>query len=231
VPLVSKVCGVSMVQIATDAITGELTGRPSPVAGLPEATYAFYGVKEAVMPFSMFPEVDPVLGPEMRSTGEVLGLAPTFGEAYFKSQEATGTPLPTSGCVLMSVSDRNKDEAVGVAREFVDAGMAIMATKGTAQFLAEHSIPCTVIFKQREGRPNITDAIANGQVQLVINTPSADVGSTTDGSDIRRAAIRAHIPYMTTMAAAHASAVGIANVCSGVDSGVNALQDIHAAIK
>ena len=231
VPLVSKVCGVSMVQIATDAITSELTGRPSPVAGLPEATYAFYGVKEAVMPFSMFPEVDPVLGPEMRSTGEVLGLAPTFGEAYFKSQEATGTPLPTSGCVLMSVSDRNKDEAVGVAREFVDAGMEIMATKGTAQFLAEHSIPCTVIFKQREGRPNITDAIANGQVQLVINTPSADAGSTTDGSDIRRAAIRAHIPYMTTMAAAHASAVGIANVCSGVDSGVNALQDIHAAIK
>ena len=230
VPLVSKVCGIQMVQIATDAITGELTGRTSPVAGLKEATYKFYGVKEAVLPFSMFPEVDPVLGPEMRSTGEVLGLAPTFGEAYFKAQEATGSLLPTSGTVFMSVSDRNKDELPEIGREFVNAGLSIMATRGTAAALADAGVPCTVIFKQREGRPNITDAIANGQIDLVVNTPTGDPHSVTDGSDIRRAAIRAHIPYMTTMAAAHASAVGIGVKTAGEDSGVHALQDIHASI-
>ena len=231
VPLVSKVCGIQMVQIATDAIMGELTGRPSPVAGLKEAKYAFYGVKEAVLPFSMFPEVDPILGPEMRSTGEVLGLAPTFGEAFFKSQEAIGSTLPTEGTVFMSVSDQNKDEMIDIAREFVDAGLSIMATRGTAAFLAENGIPCTVIFKQREGRPNVTDAIANGQIQLVVNTPKGEVHSESDGSQIRKAAISAHIPYVTTMAAAHASAVGIKAKVDGTDSGVNALQDIHAAIK
>ena len=231
VPLVSKVCGIQMVQIATDAIMGELTGRPSPVAGLAEAKYKFYGVKEAVLPFSMFPEVDPILGPEMRSTGEVLGLAPTFGEAFFKSQEAIGSTLPTTGTVFMSVSNQNKDEMVNIAREFVDAGLSITATRGTAAYLAENGIPCTVIFKQREGRPNITDAIANGQIQLVVNTPKGDTHSETDGSQIRKAAISAHIPYVTTMAAAHASAVGIAAKVAGTDSGVNALQDIHAAIR
>ena len=231
VPLVSKVCGIQMVQIATDAIMGELTGRPSPVADLAEAKYKFYGVKEAVLPFSMFPEVDPILGPEMRSTGEVLGLAPTFGEAFFKSQEAIGSTLPTSGTVFMSVSDANKDELKSIAREFVEAGLSITATRGTAAFLAENGIPCTVIFKQREGRPNITDAIANGQIQLVVNTPKGEVHSETDGSQIRKAAISAHIPYVTTMAAAHASAVGIRAKLAGTDSGVNALQDIHSAIK
>ena len=230
VPLVSKVCGIQMVQLATDAIMGEITGRPSPVEGLKEATYKFYGVKEAVLPFNMFPEVDPILGPEMRSTGEVLGLAPTFGEAFFKSQEAIGSTLPTKGTVFMSVSDQNKDELVDIAREYVDAGLSIMATRGTAAFLAEHDIPCTVIFKQREGRPNITDAIANGQIDLVVNTPKGDTHSETDGSAIRRAAIRAHIPYVTTIAAAHASAVGIAAKVAGTDSGVNALQDIHDSI-
>ncbi len=230
VPLVSKVCGIQMVQLATDAIMGEITGRPSPVEGLKEATYKFYGVKEAVLPFNMFPEVDPILGPEMRSTGEVLGLAPTFGEAFFKSQEAIGSTLPTKGTVFMSVSDQNKDELVDIAREYVDAGLSIMATRGTAAFLAENGIPCTVIFKQREGRPNITDAIANGQIDLVVNTPKGDTHSETDGSAIRRAAIRAHIPYVTTIAAAHASAVGIAAKVAGTDSGVNALQDIHDSI-
>ena len=231
VPLVSKVCGIQMVQIATDAITGELTGRPSPVAGLKEARYKFYGVKEAVLPFKMFPEVDPILGPEMRSTGEVLGLAPTFGEAFFKSQEAIGGPLPTSGTVFMSVSDANKDEMISIAQEFVDAGLSIMATRGTAAFLAEHDIPSTVIFKQREGRPNITDAIKNGQIDLVVNTPQGDGGSATDGSYIRKESIRAHIPFMTTMAAARAAALGVKTMRSIEGSGVNALQDIHAQIK
>ena len=231
VPLVSKVCGIQMVQIATDAITGELTGRPSPVAGLKEASYAFYGVKEAVLPFSMFPEVDPILGPEMRSTGEVLGLAPTFGEAFVKSQEATGMPLANAGNVLMSISDKTKDELVEVAQMYIDAGFQIIATRGTAAFLAEHDIPATVVFKQREGRPNITDAIKNGQIDLIVNTPQGDGGSATDGSYIRKESIRAHIPFMTTMAAAKAAAIGVKTMRSTEGSGVNALQDIHAMIK
>ncbi len=231
VPLVSKVCGINMVQIATGAITGELTGLPSPVAQLKEARYAFYGVKEAVLPFSMFPEVDPILGPEMRSTGEVLGLAPTFGEAFVKSQEATGMPLANAGNVLMSIADRNKDELAEVAQMYVDAGFQIIATRGTAAFLAEHGIPSTVIFKQREGRPNITDAIKNGQIDLIVNTPQGDGASNTDGSYIRKEAIRAHIPFMTTMAAARAAALGVATMRSIDGSGVNALQDIHAMIK
>ena len=231
VPLVSKVCGIQMVQIATDAITGELTGRPSPVADLKEASYAFYGVKEAVLPFSMFPEVDPILGPEMRSTGEVLGLAPTFGEAFVKSQEATGMPLANAGNVLMSVADKNKDELAEVAQRYIDAGFQIIATRGTAAFLAEHDIPATVIFKQREGRPNITDAIKNGQIDLIVNTPQGDGASNTDGSYIRKESIRAHIPFMTTMAAARAAAIGVATMRKHESSGVNALQDIHAQIK
>ena len=231
VPLVSKVCGIQMVQVATDAITGELTGRPSPVVELKEAKYAFYGVKEAVLPFSMFPEVDPILGPEMRSTGEVLGLAPTFGEAFVKSQEATGMPLANAGNVLMSVADKNKDELAEVAQRYVDAGFQIIATRGTAAFLAEHDIPATVIFKQREGRPNITDAIKNGQIDLIVNTPQGDGASNTDGSYIRKESIRAHIPFMTTMAAARAAAIGVSTMRKHESAGVNALQDIHAMIK
>jgi carbamoyl-phosphate synthase large subunit len=220
-----------MVQIATDAITGELTGRPSPVADLKEASYAFYGVKEAVLPFSMFPEVDPILGPEMRSTGEVLGLAPTFGEAFVKSQEATGMPLANAGNVLMSIADKNKDELADLGQAFVDAGFQIIATRGTAAALTEYDIPATVVFKQREGRPNITDVIKNGQVDIIVNTPQGDGASNTDGSYIRKEAIRAHIPYMTTMAAARAAALGVKTMRSQDGSGVNALQDIHAMIK
>ncbi len=231
VPLVSKVCGINMVQIATEAITGELTGNPSPVANLKEASYAFYGVKEAVLPFSMFPEVDPILGPEMRSTGEVLGLAPTFGEAFVKSQEATGMPLANAGNVLMSISDKTKDELVDVAQLYLDAGFQIIATRGTAAFLAEHNIPATVIFKQREGRPNITDAIKNGQIDLIVNTPQGDGASNTDGSYIRKESIRAKIPFMTTMAAAKAAAIGVKTMRSVEGSKVTALQDIHAQIK
>ncbi|MBQ9059185.1 MAG: carbamoyl-phosphate synthase large subunit [Atopobiaceae bacterium] len=231
VPLVSKVCGVQMVQLATRAIMEKVTGEDARLADLSEARYAYYGVKEAVLPFSMFPEVDPILGPEMRSTGEVLGLAPTFGEAFVKSQEATGMPLVNAGNVLMSISDRTKDELDELAQAFVDAGFQIIATRGTAAVLAESGIPSTVIFKQREGRPNITDAIKNGQIDLIVNTPRGDSESTWDDSYIRKEAIRAHIPFMTTMAAARAAAHGIKQVKSMQGSAVAALQDIHAAIE
>ena len=230
VPLVSKVCGVQMVQIATDVVTGALTGRPSPVPELREARYTHYGVKEAVFPFNMFPEVDPVLGPEMRSTGEVLGLAPTFGEAFFKSQEATQSVLPTAGSVLFSVSDRDKGELVETAKLFSQAGFEIVGTHGTCAVLREAGVSCTLTLKKSEGRPNLIDMILNHQVDLVVNTPTSTTASNADGGDIRRAAVRAHIPYMTTMAAARASALGILDA-QKQSSEAKSLQEIHAGIQ
>ena len=230
VPLVSKVCGIQMVQIATDVITGEITGRPSPVPELREKTFSHYGVKEAVFPFNMFPEVDPILGPEMRSTGEVLGLASNFGEAFFKAQEATQTVLPLSGTVLITVNNRDKEEAVDVAREFERAGFSIIATAGTGAMLREHDIACDTINKQGEGRPDILDAITNGEIDFVINTPSSTQESAVDDSYIRKAAIKAHVPYMTTLAAAMASALGIQAVKDASEASVMSLQDIHATI-
>ncbi|NTU89474.1 MAG: carbamoyl-phosphate synthase large subunit [Actinobacteria bacterium] len=230
VPLVSKVCGIQMVQIATDVITGHLTGRPSPVGDLKESVYSHCGVKEAVFPFNMFPEVDPVLGPEMRSTGEVLGLADTFGEAFFKAQEATQTALPLSGTVLMSVSDRDKDELPQLARDFIAAGFDIVATGGTYNVILAAGLPAKKILKLKEGRPNILDALANGEIDLVVNTPSAGTSPSEDGSAIRKAAIKGKIPYVTTMAAAHATALGIRQVGSAKGSGVKSLQAIHAGI-
>ena len=230
VPLVSKVCGIQMVQVATDVITGDITGRPSPVPELRERSFAHYGVKEAVFPFNMFPEVDPVLGPEMRSTGEVLGLASNFGEAFFKAQEATQTVLPLSGTVLITVNDRDKEEAIEVAREFATAGFDIVATKGTAALLQQNGIACETINKQGEGRPDIVDAITNGDIDFVVNTPASSKESAVDDSYIRKAAIKAHMPYMTTLAAAKASALGIQAVKEATGPTVMSLQDIHATI-
>lgn len=231
VPLVSKVCNIQMVQVATDVITREFTGRPSPVADLHESVFSHFGVKEAVFPFNMFPEVDPVLGPEMRSTGEVLGLASTVGEAFLKAQEATQTAIPSEGTVLMSVSDRDKDDAAKVAQEFTDAGFAIVATKGTCELLNEAGIKAEHINKLGEGRPNILDALANGEIAIVVNTPASSTESHEDDSYIRKAAIKNHVPYMTTLAAAYVTAMGVKESKENEGSGVRSLQEIHATIK
>lgn len=230
VPLVSKVCGIQMVQIATEVMTAPLTGLPSPVPSLQEAHYAHYGVKEAVFPFNMFPEVDPVLGPEMRSTGEVLGLAPSFGEAFFKSQEATQTVLPLEGTVLISVSNRDKEELPAVAQAFLDAGFTLATTQGTHDYLAEQGIDSELVKKSFEGHPNLIDLIEQGDIAMVINTPSTSAESAADDSYIRKTAIKAHIPYMTTMAAALASAQGIKAVKGADKPSVMSLQEIHAHI-
>lgn len=231
VPLVSKVCNIQMVQVATDVITSEFTGRPSPVADLHERTFSHFGVKEAVFPFNMFPEVDPVLGPEMRSTGEVLGLASTVGEAFLKAQEATQTAIPSEGTVLMSVSDRDKDEAAKVAQAFVDAGFAVVATKGTCELLNEAGIKAEHINKLGEGRPNILDALANGEIVIVVNTPASSTESHEDDSYIRKSAIKNHVPYMTTLAAAYVTAMGVKESKENEGSGVRSLQEIHATIQ
>ena len=231
VPLVSKVCNIQMVQVATDVITREFTGRPSPVADLHESVFSHFGVKEAVFPFNMFPEVDPVLGPEMRSTGEVLGLASTVGEAFLKAQEATQTAIPSEGTVLMSVSDRDKDEAAKVAQAFVDAGFAVVATKGTCELLNEAGIKAEHINKLGEGRPNILDALANGEIAIVVNTPASSTESHEDDSYIRKSAIKNHVPYMTTLAAAYVTAMGVKESKENEGSGVRSLQEIHATIQ
>ena len=231
VPLVSKVCNIQMVQVATDVITSEFTGRPSPVADLHERTFSHFGVKEAVFPFNMFPEVDPVLGPEMRSTGEVLGLASTVGEAFLKAQEATQTAIPSEGTVLMSVSDRDKDEAAKVAQAFIDAGFAVVATKGTCELLNEAGIKAEHINKLGEGRPNILDALANGEIAIVVNTPASSTESHEDDSYIRKSAIKNHVPYMTTLAAAYVTAMGVKESKENEGSGVRSLQEIHATIQ
>lgn len=230
VPLVSKVCNIGMVPIATDIITSELTGRPSPVPELKERKIPHYGVKEAVFPFNMFPEVDPVLGPEMRSTGEVLGLADTFGEAFYKAQEATQTVLPLEGTVLLSVNNADKAELAEVAKDLSDAGFRLMATGNTYETIKNAGFEVAKINKMYEGRPNIYDAITNREVQLVINTP---IGSDSeyDDSYVRKAAIKTKTPYMTTMAAAKAAAKGIKAVKESERLEVKSLQELHRGIR
>ena len=230
VPLVSKICNIQMVPIATEVITMPLTGRPSPIPELKEKSYEYYGVKEAVLPFNMFPEVDPVLGPEMRSTGEVLGLAKTFGEAFFKAQEATQTVLPKGGKVLVTVSNKDKDELPELAHALKDAGFEIYATEGSAELIEAEGIAVERVKKLHEGRPNLVDLITNGEMDLVINTPAATGESAEDDSYIRKTAIKAHTPYFTTMAAALASAKGIKTVETSEEGSIASLQEIHAKI-
>ncbi|MBP3351809.1 MAG: carbamoyl-phosphate synthase large subunit [Lachnospiraceae bacterium] len=229
VPLVSKVCNIRMVPLATEIITSELTGRPSPVPALKEQVIPNYGVKEAVFPFNMFPEVDPLLGPEMRSTGEVLGLSASYGEAFYKAQEATQSKLPLEGTVLISVNRKDKEEIVEVAQMFHEDGFKIVATGGTCDILNEAGIPAEKIKKLFEGRPNVLDAITNGKFDMIINSPIGK-DSANDDSYLRKAAIKAKIPYMTTIAAAKATAEGIRFVKANSDSPIKSLQELHAEI-
>jgi carbamoyl-phosphate synthase large subunit len=224
VPLVSKVCGISMANLATQL----MLGRQLKQMELKRRHIPYFGVKEAVFPFSMFPEVDPLLGPEMKSTGEVLGIAESFGMAFWKAQEAVNK-LPTSGTVLITIAKYDYQAAAEVARQFVNLGFKIVATTGTHAFFSGQGIPSVNIFKEHEGRPNITDAIKNKEIQLVINTPVGKL-SKSDDSYIRKAAIKYKVPYITTLAAAMAAAKGIAAYREG-KADVKSLQKYHAAIK
>ncbi|RJP20069.1 MAG: carbamoyl-phosphate synthase large subunit [Candidatus Abyssobacteria bacterium SURF_5] len=225
VPLVSKVCGISMARVATEVMLGK---RISDL-GLSQKCISHFGVKEAVFPFNMFPEVDPVLGPEMRSTGEVLGIADSFGLAFYKSQDAANQRLPLNGTVLLSVNDDEKQGAIEVARRFANLGFEIVATRGTCRFLTDRGFTCKSIDKMHEGRPNIVDAITNKEIQLVINTPVGKLGKYDD-SYIRKAAVKYKVPYITTMAAAVATAKGIEAYKNGRGN-VKSLQEYHENIK
>ena len=230
VPLVSKVCNIRMVPLATDIITSEITGRPSPVPALKEQSIPYYGVKEAVFPFNMFQEVDPVLGPEMRSTGEVLGLSASYGEAFYKAQEGTQSKLPLEGTVLMSVNDKDKDELVEVAKILQEEGFKIVATGGTYDMLTNAGILATKVKKLSEGRPNVGDMITNNEVQLIMNSPKGKSNDQTDDGYLRKAAIKAKVPYMTTIAAAKATAEGIRYVRHNGNGELKSIQELHSEI-
>ena len=205
VPLVSKVTGIPIARIATYLMLGKkLKDFPE----LKNHKVPYVGVKEAVFPFNMFPEVDPVLGPEMRATGEVMGIADTFGLAYYKAEEAAGWQLPVEGNVLLTVADKDKQDLAAIAAKISKLGFRIYATKGTSRFLNGRGVPNTAIKKLHEGRPNLADAIKNREIHLIINTP-AGRASKYDDSYIRRTAIQYKVPYITTMAAAEASVEGI----------------------
>jgi carbamoyl-phosphate synthase large subunit len=231
VPLVSKVCNISMAHIATEIIMSELTGKKSLVNNLKQKRIAHFGVKEAVFPFNMFQEVDPLLGPEMRSTGEVLGIANSFGLAFFKAEEATQVRLPDSGTVFISVADKDKSAVLEVARMFVELDFKIKATGGTHSFLTKNGIKSELVKKLNEGRPNITDDIMNKEIQLVVNTPVGKQGQTDD-SYIRKTAIKYQIPYITTITAALASVKGIKayRETHMKEDKVKSLQDYHKGI-
>ncbi|MEJ5349836.1 MAG: carbamoyl-phosphate synthase large subunit [Desulfosoma sp.] len=226
VPLVSKVCNVPMARLATQIMLGKSLAE----LGLSSTRIlTHFGVKESVFPFNMFPEVDPVLGPEMRSTGEVLGLAESFGLAFFKAEDAAMQRLPEDGCVLFTVTDKDKPAALEVAKRFHQMGFRIRATRGTYRFFKENGLPCEPIDKMHEGRPNIVDAVKNGEIQLVVNTPSGR-RSEHDDSYIRKAAVKFKVPYITTIAAAEAAARGIEAWRRGHGE-VKSLQEYHAAIR
>ncbi|HIJ52271.1 MAG TPA: carbamoyl-phosphate synthase large subunit [Planctomycetes bacterium] len=225
VPLVSKVCGISMARLATQLMLGKKLSD----LNLKQRSIPHFGVKEAVFPFNMFPEVDPVLGPEMRSTGEVLGLADSFALPFFKSQQAAKQNLPSNGTVLLTVTDTDKAAALEVAKQFQNLGFKIKATNGTHRFLTDNGLKTEHILKMHEGRPNIVDAIKNAEIQLIINTPSGKL-SKYDDSYIRKAAIRYKVPYITTTAAAAAAVKGIAAHRAG-PAPVRSLQSYHAAIR
>jgi carbamoyl-phosphate synthase large subunit len=205
VPLVSKVTGIPIARYATYLMLGrKLTDFPE----LKRRKLSYVGVKEAVFPFNMFPEVDPILGPEMRATGEVMGIADTFGLAFYKAAEAAGSRLPVTGNVLLTIADKDKPDLIPVAGQISGLRFNIYATEGTSSFLEAHKIPSSPIKKLHEGRPNLADAIRNKDIHLIINTPAGG-SSKYDDSYIRMMAIQYKVPYITSMAAAEASAEGI----------------------
>jgi carbamoyl-phosphate synthase large subunit len=222
IPFVSKAIGVPLAKLATKVMLGKTLDE---LGFTREIIPSYYCVKEAVMPFDRFENVDPVLGPEMKSTGEVMGIDKDLGAAVAKSQLAAGQKLPTGGTVFISVQDKDKDKALPIVQKFHGMGFTIMATRGTAQFLEENDIPTKIVKKVSAGRPHVVDAVTNNEIQLILNT-GASSQTQRDGYEIRRAAIKYKIPYATTTDGARA-------VCSAIEAlkketlSVGTIQDYH----
>jgi carbamoyl-phosphate synthase large subunit len=229
VPYVSKATGIPLAKIAARLMTGRKLREFLPEYIERRAdldTGACYFVKSPVFPWSKFPGVDTVLGPEMKSTGEVMGVADNFGEAFAKAQLAAGQKLPTKGAVFLSVTDHDKRQVAQVARKFVDMGFKLVATAGTADVIEEAGMNVERVYKVKEGRPNVVDFIKGQRIQLIVNTPTG-LEPWFDEKAIRRAAVTARIPTITTLAAARAAAEGIAALQRG-EVNVRALQQLHA---
>ena len=220
VPIVSKVSGIPMAKIATLL----MEGRSLASFNLKTPEFDFYAVKQAVLPFNKFPNTDPVLGPEMKSTGEVMGIADTFDYAYYKAEESAGLYMPLKGTVLLSC-DKKDDKLLETAKILEETGFKIVATKGTHTFLQENNVKSEFIFKESEGRPNITDLIINGKLNLIIDTPG-NKSLKSDGALIRKSAVKYGIPYVTTIDAAIAAASGIKAAQKAV-SRLRSLQEIN----
>jgi carbamoyl-phosphate synthase large subunit len=220
VPFVSKATGVPIAKMAARVMTGSKLKE----LGLDEERVPkFFSVKEAVFPFAKFPEADPILGPEMKSTGEVMGTGKSFGEAYAKAQLASGVTLPTRGVCLISVRERDKPAAVALARRLVAQGFEIVATEGTAKVISEAGIVCRRANKVREGRPHIVDMIKNDEISLIVNTTEGKQ-AIFESRSIRRAAVHKRVTYYTTVTAGLATCDAIAHIH---ETDVNRLQDLH----
>jgi carbamoyl-phosphate synthase large subunit len=223
VPFVAKATGVPLAKLASKVMAGRsllelgLTSEPKP---------PLQAVKEAVLPFRRFPGADSVLGPEMRSTGEVMGSASSFGLAYAKAELAAGEVLPTKGTVFLSTHDRDKDALVAVAQRLISQGFQLVATSGTAEHLSAAGLAVTAVLKVHEGRPNVEDAIRSGQIQLVINTPIGRQAAHDDRY-LRRAALDYHVPTVTTLAGARAAVEAVAALQAQNELPIHALQDLH----
>jgi carbamoyl-phosphate synthase large subunit len=229
VPYVSKATGIPLAKIAARLMTGRKLRELLPTqlaAGEDLGTGTYFYVKSPVFPWSKFAGVDTVLGPEMRSTGEVMGVAATFGEAFAKAQLSAGQVLPTGGTIFFSVNDHDKSAAVDLARRYVELGFRIVATEGTANVLEKSGLIVERVFKVKEGRPNVVDLIKGDRIQLIINTPRGQ-DTFFDEKAIRRAAVLARVPTITTIAAAQAAVEGIAAMQTHRIT-VYALQQLHA---
>jgi carbamoyl-phosphate synthase large subunit len=222
VPFVSKATGRPLAKIAARCMVGKRLAEQG-IAG--EATPRYFAVKEAVFPFIKFPGVDTILGPEMKSTGEVMGVGETFAEAFLKSQVAANVKLPSAGRVFLSVKDADKAQAIGVARKLHDLGYEVVATRGTAAALTAAGVPVIAVNKVKEGRPHIVDMIVNDEIAIVINTVEEKRSSIHDSYTIRRASLNGEVPTFTTMAGARAAATGIAHMRELVPYALQALQE------
>ncbi len=208
-PFVSKATGKPLAKIAALVMVGITLEQQGETR---EVVPPYYSIKESVFPFAKFPGVDPLLGPEMRSTGEVMGVGETFGEALFKSQLGAGSTLPESGTVFLSVMDRDKPKAVAVARLLHDKGYQLVATRGTAQAIDEAGIPVAVVNKVKDGRPHVVDLLKNGDIDLVITTVSEVRSQITDSRSIRTTALAQRVTYYTTMAGGRAAIEGLQTI-------------------
>jgi carbamoyl-phosphate synthase large subunit len=222
-PFVSKAIGKPLAKIAAKAMAG-ISFAEQGITALPEPPY--FSVKEAVFPFIKFPEADPILGPEMKSTGEVMGTGRTFGEAYAKAQLGSGVVLPRRGVAFISVRDRDKEPAVALAKALSARGFEIVATGGTAVALAKQGVQCSRINKVREGRPHVVDMIKNHEISLIVNTTEGKQ-AIRESHSIRAEAVRNKVTYYTTLAAAKATCDALDHLD---DLAVNRLQDLHAEV-